>query len=196
MENMSTEAGIPPEINRFNWGACLLTWIWAFGNRSFNATTGILLVCNFIPYVGLISGVALMIYGGVTGNKRAWKNRSGENAQHFHEIQRKWAAWGVGVQIFSLVCLTALAMPVLVKARAMSRQAYCINTLRQIESVKEQAALDNNYADGDVVPEQVFPDYIKIGLSGLVCPSGGRYAVNPIGQEPACSVHGTRYQHR
>ena len=25
----------------------------------------------------------------------------------------------------------------------------------------------------------------------MVCPQGGRYSINPIGKDPACSIHGT-----
>ena len=30
-----------------------------------------------------------------------------------------------------------------------------------------------------------------LGLSGVVCPKGGRYTINPVGKDPACSVHGS-----
>jgi hypothetical protein len=39
---------VPAEIDRWNWGAFLLNWIWGIGNNTFIA------LLTFIPFVGLI----------------------------------------------------------------------------------------------------------------------------------------------
>ena len=51
--------------------------------------------------------------------------------------------------------------------------------------------MKHNYRDGETVPEQEVSIYVKNGLSGLICPKGGRYTIKPLGQEPECSEHGS-----
>lgn len=107
--------------------------------------------------------------------------------------------WGLGcllavpavliiVAIFGL--LAAIAIPSFVKARDTSQLNTCINNLRMIDAAKEQAALEHNYKKGDTVSEQEVSQSLKNGFSGLVCPKASHYTINPVGQEPECSVHG------
>lgn len=76
---------IPPEVDRWNWGAFLLNWIWGIGNNTFIA----LLV--FVPFVGLIMPFVL----GAKGSRWAWRNGRWDSVAHFQRVQRKWAIWGV-----------------------------------------------------------------------------------------------------
>jgi hypothetical protein len=41
-------ADIPEEIDRWNWGAFLLNWIWGLGNNTFIA------LLTLVPFVGLV----------------------------------------------------------------------------------------------------------------------------------------------
>lgn len=41
-------AEIPPELDRWNWGAFLLNWIWGIGNNTFIA------LLTFVPVVGVV----------------------------------------------------------------------------------------------------------------------------------------------
>ncbi|WP_213738216.1 cytochrome c oxidase assembly factor Coa1 family protein [Bradyrhizobium sp. dw_411] len=76
---------IPAEVDRWNWGAFLLNWIWGIGNNTFIA----LLV--FIPFVGLVMPFVL----GAKGSRWAWRNGRWDSVAHFQRVQRKWAIWGV-----------------------------------------------------------------------------------------------------
>jgi hypothetical protein len=87
--------------------------------------------------------------------------------------------------------LAAIAIPSFVKIRAVSQRNICINNMRLIDNAKAEAALDHNYNDGATVPEQEVSACLKNGLSGLVCPKGGSYTIEPLGQEPECSAHGS-----
>lgn len=96
MENTSgqgKDAVVPQEIRGWNWGAFLLQWIWGVGNNTFIA----LLV--FIPFLNLVMPFVL----GFKGNAWAWKNKRWESVEEFHRIQRKWAAWGLGLCALLLV---------------------------------------------------------------------------------------------
>ena len=76
---------IPPELDRWNWGAFLLNWIWGIGNNTFIA----LLV--FVPLLGLVMPFVL----GAKGSRWAWRNGHWEGVDHFKRVQRAWAKWAV-----------------------------------------------------------------------------------------------------
>jgi RNA polymerase subunit RPABC4/transcription elongation factor Spt4 len=76
---------LPDQLKGFNWGACLLGWIWAIGNN-----TWIGLLC-LIPYVGLIMFIILAI----KGNEWAWQNRRWESVEQFKQVQAIWTKSGI-----------------------------------------------------------------------------------------------------
>lgn len=83
------QGAIPAELDRWNWGAFLLNWIWGIGNSTFVA------LLMFVPLVGLIMPFVL----GVKGSRWAWRNRRWDSAEHFRRVQRSWAIWGVVIWI-------------------------------------------------------------------------------------------------
>ena len=78
---------IPPKLDRWNWGAFLLNWIWGLGNSTYIA------LLMFVPFVGII----LIFVLGAKGSKWAWKNRLWEDEEHFIRTQRNWARAGLAV---------------------------------------------------------------------------------------------------
>jgi Cytochrome oxidase complex assembly protein 1 len=76
---------IPAEIDRWNWGAFLLNWIWGVGNNTFIA------LLTFFPFVGLVMPFVL----GAKGSRWAWRNGRWDSVEHFKRVQRLWAIWGV-----------------------------------------------------------------------------------------------------
>jgi hypothetical protein len=88
MQNQSADTmpeAIPAEIDRWNWGAFLLNWIWGIGNNTFIA------LLMFVPFVGLVMPFVL----GAKGSRWAWRNGRWDSVAHFQRVQRKWAIWGV-----------------------------------------------------------------------------------------------------
>jgi hypothetical protein len=84
MENISGQgraSTVPPEIKGWNWGAFLLNFIWAIGNRTW---IGLL---TLLPYVGILMTIIL----GFKGNEWAWRNKRWKSIDHFKGVQRKWA---------------------------------------------------------------------------------------------------------
>jgi hypothetical protein len=80
---------IPPEVNRWNWGAFLLNWIWGIGNNTYIALLAL------IPFVGFI----MMLVLGAKGSRWAWRNGRWESVAHFKRVQRAWAIWGFVIWI-------------------------------------------------------------------------------------------------
>ena len=84
--------------------------------------------------------------------------------------------------------LLAIAVPNFVRARETSRTRTCIANLRQIDSAKEQYAMEARLAAGAAVTNaNLVPDYMK---RYPTCPSGGTYTNNAVGADPTCSIAG------
>lgn len=94
---------LPAEVKGWSWGAFLLNWIWAIGNKTW---WGLLAL---VPYLGFF--VALFL--GFKGRELAWKNNDWESYEHFDAIQRRWSFWGVLIVGGSLILgvLLAVALP-------------------------------------------------------------------------------------
>lgn len=78
-------AVVPEEIQKWNWGAFFLHWIWGIGNKVWIA------LLTFVPFVGIVMPFVL----GAKGSEWAWRNKEWESVEHFQEVQRKWAKWGI-----------------------------------------------------------------------------------------------------
>jgi hypothetical protein len=102
MENTSGQgklAAVPPEIDRWNWGAFLLNWIWGIGNDTFIA------LLMFVPIVNIVMPFVL----GAKGSAWAWKNRKWDGVEHFKSVQRKWAIWAIVVcVVFIGLCVSGV----------------------------------------------------------------------------------------
>ncbi|MEO9340087.1 cytochrome c oxidase assembly factor Coa1 family protein [Mesorhizobium sp. SB112] len=131
-EALNTPAEIPQELDRWNWGAFFLNWIWGIGNSTFIA------LLAFIPIVNII----VMIVLGLRGSRWAWQNRYWRDAEHFRKTQRRWAIAGLIVWI--VVIGGAVATIISVPFAMKSSEAYQISmeTLRANPEV--QNALGDN----------------------------------------------------
>jgi prepilin-type N-terminal cleavage/methylation domain-containing protein len=82
--------------------------------------------------------------------------------------------------------LLAIAVPNFMRARDNSRAKSCIANLHQIDSAKQQAAMDLKLQDTDTpTVGQITPTYIK---AMPVCPSNGTYTIGDMSTDPKCSV--------
>lgn len=80
---------VPAEIDRWNWGAFLLNWIWGVGNNTYIA------LLTLVPVVGFIMPFVL----GAKGSRWAWRNGRWDSVEHFKRVQRAWAIWGVVIWV-------------------------------------------------------------------------------------------------
>lgn len=102
IENTSGQgasAAVPPEVEGWNWGAFLLTWIWGIGNSTYVA------LLMFVPLVNVVMPFML----GFKGSAWAWRNQRWRDVEHFRAVQRKWAWWGVGI-IIAMLAMVALTV--------------------------------------------------------------------------------------
>jgi hypothetical protein len=99
----SAASDMPAEIKGWNWGAFFLNWIWGIGNRVWLAL--LTLVLAFIPVVGTLGVIVMMVVLGLKGSEWAWKSRSWESVEQFKKVQKTWAIWGLIIFILSLLLM-------------------------------------------------------------------------------------------
>ncbi len=103
---------LPDELRHFNWGAFLLSWVWAVNNKVWIGL--IILVISLLSMISSVSSIfsLLAFVGslilGFKGNRLAWRYRKFENLDQFKLVQKAWARWGV--IIFVLVFVATLAL--------------------------------------------------------------------------------------
>jgi len=84
VEQKTNKFDFPLGMDRFNWGAFFLGWIWAAFMES---VTGVILsLC-----LGWIGNLIL----GFHGNKMAWQSRNFKDLEEFIRVQEEWTRWGL-----------------------------------------------------------------------------------------------------
>lgn len=94
------------------------------------------------------------------------------------------------IVILIIGVLMSIAVPSFIQARQSARRSSCLANMKQIETAKEQWAMDNKKANGDTV---AFTDLVGATLymkNTPSCPEAGTYSVNAIGTVPTCTVSG------
>ena len=100
--------------------------------------------------------------------------------------------------------LLAIAIPNFIQAREASRSKSCIANLKQIDSAKQQCAMDNKIAATDTT-SQFYIDgtgtataspYKLVDITGATgylrsipsCPAAGLYTAGNVATSPTCSI--------
>jgi hypothetical protein len=85
-------ASVPKEIQKWNWGAFFLTFIWGIGNGVWR---------SFLIFIPIIN-IAVPFILGAKGNTWAWQNRIWRDVNHFKKVQKTWAIVGLIVWVFAI----------------------------------------------------------------------------------------------
>lgn len=86
-----------------------------------------------------------------------------------------------------IALLAAITIPSFMRARTTSQKNACINNLRQMESAKEQWALEARQFQGATADTTACTTYLK---TTPVCPAGGAYTWGVIGTNATCTING------
>jgi hypothetical protein len=89
---------IPPGVDRWNWGAFMLNWIWGVCNNTWIS------LLMFVPGVNFI----MLFILGAKGSVWAWRNRQWDSVAHFQRVQRRWALGGLAAWLGMAVLVAAI----------------------------------------------------------------------------------------
>ena len=90
------------------------------------------------------------------------------------------------IVVLIIAILLAIAIPNFLHAREASRAKSCQGNMRQVETAKEQWAMDTKAAStATPTMTELTTDYIK---STPACPSSGTYTVGDMATRPVCSI--------
>ncbi len=87
-----------------------------------------------------------------------------------------------------MAIFVAMAIPNFVKAKNAALTAVCVNNLQQIDAAKQTWARENKKDESQTPTGQDLTPYLKNGFHTLICPAGGTYSINKIGEKPTCSI--------
>ena len=87
--------------------------------------------------------------------------------------------------IIASFAAAALLAQILVERKACHRASVCVGNLADLNLAKSYCAEETGAAKGAILPincVQKFRDPAR-----LVCPEGGQYSINRMGEDPTCS---------
>lgn len=120
-------ATVPAEIDKWNWGAFLLNWIWGIGNNTLIA------LLMFVPLVNMVMAFIL----GAKGSAWAWRNKRWESVEHFKATQRKWARWAVAIYIAFVLLFVGVFFTILASFKSSEAFTLAVATLEASEQAAE-----------------------------------------------------------
>lgn len=100
-ENTFYSQTVPDIIKKWNWGAFFFSWLWGLFNGVYWPL--ILIVTNFIPYVGWLLTLIGCIVLGINGNEWSWKGKYWSSIAEFKRVQHNWSVAVLWVFVGSLV---------------------------------------------------------------------------------------------
>lgn len=139
MENSSGQgkaSTVPAEIDRWNWGAFFLNWIWGIGNNTFIA------LLMFVPLVNMVMPFVL----GAKGSAWAWRNKQWDSVEHFRKVQRAWAKWSIVVVVAIVGLFVAMFMTI--TAAMKSSEAYKLASERLLSNPQAVSVLGEPISTG------------------------------------------------
>lgn len=105
---------VPDELRgKWNWGAFFLSWIWGLNHKAY--LTLLVFAAGAVgaithEAVGNLAVLGLCIWFGMAGNEWAWKSGRFQTIEHFRQVQKAWAIWGLVIAVLGFVVCGALAV--------------------------------------------------------------------------------------
>ena len=115
--------------------------------------------------------------------------------KNLKKANRAFTLIEIMIVVLIIGILLAIAVPNFIRAREQSRAKSCSANLKQIDSAKEQWAMDNKKNAAATV---TFTDLVGPALylkATPACPSGGTEQPNVISTDPSCTATTTAYPH-
>ena len=97
-----SQSDIPPGVDRWNWGAFMLNWIWGVCNNTWIS------LLMFVPGVNFV----MLFILGAKGSVWAWRNKRWDSVAHFQRVQRRWALGGLAALLGVILRVVAIVFGV------------------------------------------------------------------------------------
>lgn len=161
MDNIKTpmNLNVPPEIvNKFNWGAFLLTWIWGLFNKTY--LTLIIIPLSLVPKIGLLLTLILSVYFGTRGNRWALENKYFSTLEEFNKYQKKFVQFGL---ILLILCVL---WSVIIISYIKSTELYLPDKFKQPVSISQDVLQRNQQMYSQGVQRKIYNALDENILSG------------------------------
>jgi prepilin-type N-terminal cleavage/methylation domain-containing protein len=113
-------------------------------------------------------------------------------SKSFNATRRAFTLIEIMIVVLIIGILLAIAVPNFVRARESARSKACISNLKQIQSAKEQWAMDNKKAGTETPATTAIYGSGNYILVRPTCPStNANYTENAVDANPTCATVGT-----